>query len=82
MSPAEELLLVDHDRMFSVSREREGAGRYFLDVLCGGVGLFERRLVLNSEEIGWLHEQRSLLHTLAAQVRKWPERFEGRISST
>ena len=74
----EEVLHLDREEMFSVSREGV-TGRYFLDVLCGGVGMFERRLEMNPEEIGWFLHDHQQMKTLVRQVRAWPDRFEGRL---
>lgn len=76
---SEELLQVDREEMFSVRHDNE-ANAHYLDVVCGGIAMFERRLTLNAEETNWLRNDPQQFRTLVQQVRKWPERFQGRIS--
>lgn len=77
---SDELLHVDQEEMFSVRRDNE-TNAYYLNVVCGGVAMFERRLTLNAEEADWFRNDPQQFLTLVRQVRKWPERFQGRISS-
>lgn len=78
--PDEDVLYVNDEASFSVSREQHGSRRHFLDVLCGGVGMFERRLEMTAEEVESFRHDPTELITLADQVRKWPERFGQRVS--
>ena len=71
-------LYIDREASFSVSLE-PSTGRYYLDVLCGGIGMFERRLPLTPEEVESFKRDPNEIRTLALQVRTWPERFEARL---
>jgi 2,4-dienoyl-CoA reductase-like NADH-dependent reductase (Old Yellow Enzyme family) len=57
--------------------ERNNA--YYLEVACGGAAMVMVRLQMNPEEARAYKEDASNLSLLAAQVRKWPERFAGRL---
>lgn len=71
-------LYVDHDDYFTVSRERFGS-RYYLDVLCGEIGVYERRIELNREEIDEFNRDPRALRVLALRLTQWPDRYKDRL---
>lgn len=75
----EDLLYVSQAGGFSVVRERHGERRHWLDVLCGGVGMYERRLTMTAAEVAEFAADPEALTGLAARVRKWPEVFGERV---
>jgi len=76
----EEILHIDREEMFAVSRERFDGRRYFLDVLCDkSFAQFERRLEMNAEEVEWFLHDPQQFKTLVRQVQHWPHRFTGRL---
>jgi hypothetical protein len=57
----------------------EKDGRLILSVVCGGVALFEREIVLNKEEQSAFEKHgQEYLNTLADAVRNNPVKFENR----
>jgi hypothetical protein len=79
-SDAPETVYVNHEDHFSVVRQRGTPDRYFLDVLCGGIGMFERRIEMTPEEIEMFRTNPQDLRVLALKVNKWPERFTERMT--
>ena len=55
-------------------------GQWIIEVLCGGVGLYLRRLELNSGEIGMIEEWGDYyVEKIALEIAKQPERFKERL---
>lgn len=58
--------------------EDEGSGRYFIEVVCGGVGTYTLRVPLTDEEAAeFLTDPRSV-ETLARKISQAPEEYRGR----
>lgn len=54
-------------------------GKFLFSVVCGSVGLFDRNIYLNAEEIEAYNMKGEVyLDTLAEQIRKNPDKFENR----
>jgi len=67
MSPPREL--IDREQRYELVSDAEG--NYFLEVLCGGVGMYEVRIELTEAQVARYHEAgREFLHELALRVRK------------
>jgi hypothetical protein len=59
---------------------KDDNGQWIIDVLCGGVGMYLRRLKLNSEEIGMIEEWGDYyVEKIALEIAKQPERFKERL---
>jgi hypothetical protein len=55
-------------------------GEWVLTVLCGGVGMFERKLTLSKEEEAYVHDHGEYyVEKLATDVSKTPEAFGPRL---
>ena len=76
----EKVLYLDPQGRFSVSKHR-WKREFYLDVLSGRVGVFERRLSLTDEEIRTFEKDAKAMEPLAAQVLAWPERFGSRLKN-
>lgn len=60
----------------------ERTGAYFLDVVCGGVGMYVVRIRLTPEEIEDFKRNETSLDGLARQVSYDPDRFAERLVTT
>ena len=80
MSIREKLLYVDLQGRFSVSRHR-WKRQFYLDVLCGRVGLFQRRVTLFDDEVSAFERDPSSIAELAEQVFARPETLGTRVQN-
>jgi hypothetical protein len=76
----EKLIYVDPDGRFYLSRHR-WKNEFYLDVLCGRVGLFERRLTLTDYEVQSFERDAATLEALADEVFAHPEKFGSRVQN-
>jgi hypothetical protein len=76
----EKLVYVDPEGRFSLSRHR-WKNEFYLDVPCGRVGLFERRLTLTTGEVQNFERDVATLHVLADEVFVHPEKFGSRVAN-
>lgn len=57
----------------------DDSGKLLFSVVCGSVGLFDRNIYLNANEIKAYDMNGEIyLDTLAEQIRKNPDKFESR----
>ena len=55
-------------------------GQLIIEVLCGGIAMYTRRLKLNAEEIAMIEEWGDYyVEKIALEIAKEPTRFEGRL---
>jgi hypothetical protein len=54
---------------------RKRGERYFLSVVCGGVGMYDVEVELSAEFASQCMADRALLSTLSENIRFTPERF-------
>lgn len=54
---------------------RKRGERYFLSVVCGGVGMFDVEVELSAEFAAQCLANRTLLDTISEKIRYTPERF-------
>jgi hypothetical protein len=54
---------------------RQRGERFFLSVVCGGVGMYDVEVELSAEFAAQCLADRSLLDTLCEKIRYTPERF-------
>ena len=55
-------------------------GQWIIEVLCGGIGMYLRRLKLNSEEIKTIEEWGEYyVEKIALDIAKHPARFKERL---
>jgi hypothetical protein len=75
---SERVILQDAERMYSLSQTE--SGNYVLAVVCGGVGMYEVRLGLTTEEAqSFERAGRSYLDELALRVCKNRGAFTDRL---
>lgn len=74
---SEEDIFVDRERMYRVFRNERGETG--IAVLCGGIGMYEVKMLLNDEERrGYETEGRRYLDNLATDVAKNLKKYDER----
>lgn len=71
-------LLRNERLMYSLSETDRG--ELILSVICGGIGMYEARLILDPEERqSFKAEGESFLDNLASSIAKHPDRYQDRM---
>ncbi|MBK8871098.1 MAG: hypothetical protein IPN19_08620 [Elusimicrobia bacterium] len=68
-------LHINFDHMWSVFKD-ESQGKYWIEVECGGSGLYPVRIPLTPEEVQMFEKDKNSLDNLAAKIAYSPETYK------
>jgi hypothetical protein len=72
--------MISDKRTDSYTLYKDHHGEWIIEMLCGGIGMYVRRLKLNSEEIGMIEEWGDYyVEKIALDLAKEPSRFVERL---